>query len=401
MICKPCRAGSRAQNRYENHGRRRNEPECDFSFLARATYGFGERSPHVDMCNADPKTHTHGLALATFFTLLAGCMVSPHSMHAHYGGPPPPADWQEVRLSDSSMRLRMPAQPQLEESSEADFDGTIIRSTVGRYIAGNMILGFSVISADGGFIEDPFEKASSAATSSSGHDQWNVRWEKEYSRDGFLAADRIVDNSAAGATIRFHFVQGRTKIYALFAAYPTSQEAQSQWWVDEFLRAASYAPREALSPHGDGRLSWEDWGYIFPPEREFAVEIPGAPSTIALPDRLSGLDAETHSYGVSDESDGLGFKILVHEFARGVPEEAIARARGVTGAGYDVVSETYVHQRGYPGVDVKLKSATHVLYAQYFVTKGRVYEMLSWSPLQSATEHAAARRRFLHTFRIL
>ncbi len=343
--------------------------------------------------------------VAACAVVLVACVVAPtqqYSTGSSSAQPAPPVgNWQEVRVANDSLRVLMPWQPTIEESSESDFDGTDIHSTIGRLQTGQMLIGFMVLSAQGGFISDPFERARSAATTDSSASNWKIRWEKKSEADGFQTADRIVDNEEAGASIRFHYVEGKTKIYTLFALYPTIQEQTSTQWIETYMEGAKYSPNEALVRVGDGTLDTTAWQSINPPGRDFAGEIPGLPFRATNSERLTNIEAETHIYGVGDADQNFGFQILVHEFEDKIPKDALETARKVTARDFASSAEIYVHQRGYPGLDVTLTSATHTLRAQYFVTSQRIYELVSWSPTANVADHKDAHSRFVGSFRIL
>jgi hypothetical protein len=330
--------------------------------------------------------------------LLASCVAAATGQSQH-AQPASPAHWQDVWVQDGGLRLRMPGQPQTEKTQELDFDGSVIRSTTGRFIGSNMIVGFSVMNADHGFINDPYEKASGAATKDS--NDWTVRWKTESHKNGFRTADRVIDSAQLRASVRLHFVQGKTTIYSLFAAYPTHLESQSEWWVKEFLESASYATQEALFPMGNGTISGDAWEFIYPPEREFAAEIPGQPSSISLGQYLKGHDAQSYSFGVSDANALVGYRILVHEFADRVPKEAIEEARALSAKGIQVTSREYIHQRGFAGIDVVHDAPNYRLQARYFVTQDRLFEVLVWGKQEDLQKNEATRTRFLNSFRIL
>jgi hypothetical protein len=311
--------------------------------------------------------------------------------------------WHQVSPEGTGLTLAMPEPPTLKVEVEPDFDGTPLRSVVGKVLAEHRaVFGFVVVESPGGFVKDPYALSREAAGDGSDAKGDVIRFDRQYRARGFVVTDRIIDMPHKHAVLYLRVHVGKTRAYGTFLAFSASDEPRLRPVVDRYFDSVQLDPRQALSPAGDGRLALERWEIIYPPEAEFAVRMPGAARGLEREDAIGSQDVRVRQYGVQDAEGKAVFEVVVTRFEEAPPSGAVGSAQSVwTAKGYRVERSGPVHVRGYPGVAVRFRSGTESLHIHYYTTRTRLYEVRVRVPEAQEAALAQARQWFFESFRIL
>lgn len=320
------------------------------------------------------------------------------------GGAPPPEQWERHTPSESGFSVAMPGQPWTTEEVSQDFDGTPIRTTVGKLMThGNGMFGFVIIEAPGGFVRDPYAEAREAARGEKSTDDSDevVRVEEKYAANGFLVTDRVVDVPDNEVVLYMRLFVGKTRTYGTFFGMPARSERRLEPMVDAYFRSVRLDPAQAVSPVGSGRLASDRWETIYPPEAGFSARMPGSVRGDDSEDTFAGEDVRIHRYGVRSERGTEAFEVVVTRFADDFPQGAIATARrGWQEQGYTVRTERPSHNRGYAGRSVVLAKGDEVLHVNYYRARKRLFELRVRMPEGRQDALAEVHRTFTESFRI-
>lgn len=344
------------------------------------------------------------MSVALVLVLLGSGCMSAGSGVGHSATIPPPSRWQRISPPGSAFSVAMPGQPEVGTEVEPDFDGTPIHSTVGKLLAADKaVFGYVVIDSPGGFVDDPYAAARDAARGSGQQDEERevVRREKKYEAHGFLITDRIVDMPDEGVVLYMRMYVGKTRAFGAFLAMARQAESTMRPVIDGYFGSVQLDPAQAVTPVGDGRLTPDRWEFIYPPEADFAIRMPGSARGVEGQQQFAGQDVYVRRYGVQNPAGTEVFEVVVTEFDDDLPKGAIAAARrGWTKAGYTVRSESFVQSRGFGGSSVRYENAREAVQVNYYETSSRLYEVRVRMPRGSEAALRQARKWFIDSFRI-
>lgn len=354
--------------------------------------------------------HLPRLALllsASSMLLFGTACYGPHSSRTIALSNPsaPGSGWQEISPQGTGYRVSMPGQPNIETESTHDFDGTEMVMVAGKYeVPNNAIFGFLVMYSENGHAPDPHAQAHSARRGSADEGNEFVRERNDYMHQGFPTQDRVTEIRDDGIVIFSRVSVGRSRIFYTYAMVRVDGEAKFNETIDYYLGSIRLHPSEAVSPAGDGALSVGSWQYVYPPEADFAISMPGSAARVEMelqvPDEEDPL--EVFGYGVQSADRAHRFEVRVVRYGERPGSEQMDYVRGlVVEEGFRLVAERQIEVQGYAGREYVFESDESVIHMRLYSTAVRMYDLRVRVPSAFADRAAASRQSFFDSFRIL
>lgn len=342
-------------------------------------------------------------------TASLGCVVTPRGRRSGQTFVPrvsslPPVDqWVDVSPQGSGLTARFPGAPDISERQRTDFDGATIDLTLGRLTRFPVAyFGFVVIQADGGLVGDLSEtlnelRRDQAQTTGAEH----LRESRSFEHAGYPITEAVIELREMNAVLYLRTYVGRSRLYSVFCAVPAQNEHQGYEAVRTYFESVRLEPGDAPSPSGNGRFDDDGWGYVYPPETDFAASMPGGARGTDGQTTLGDETLPMRTYTIVADGGGR-FEVRVLSFVGRPPAGTIDKARDLFANGaFEVDSETPVHVQGFAGRRVLYHSSDSSAEVRFFVTARRLYEVRVELPDGSSNELQVARDRFLRSFRIL
>lgn len=338
-------------------------------------------------------------------TLLAGLASAACMPAGSYRSPTVTggASWVSVTPPGAGVQLAMPKPPQLEASHGRTSDGGRITTTTGETQTPTVLYRFVVSDFEGGIdgnaIDTLDDLVGEFIDSSS---RAEVRSSGPVDVQGFPGTELVLYHYDEEIVIRSRHWVGKRRAYIFMAATPARDESANRPFIDHYFSSIRFDPADAPAPNGVGTFDPNHWSSIYPPDDDFAVQLPGD-VRMAQQTRTVGDDSvEGRVYFVQRPDSQVSFGVHVLHFDEGPPPTAFAdMERAVTARGFTVRDRRTTHRNGYPGQAVSYVSTRSVAYEVYVVTQHRLYIVSFSAPLSEEASLVELRQRFFRSLRIL
>lgn len=218
-------------------------------------------------------------------------------------------------------------------------------------------------------------------------------------RNGYPGSVIEVRNRDATRRIVVHQYVGRNHAYLFGFGVPAGSVSNYASYERYFFESISLDAADAPSPAGTGRLDFGQWAWVYPPEAEFAAELPGSARREDSTFVYGNETYDTYTYIVRGD-DGISKMsvrmIPIDEDERHddiLQQMATDAARGGTLRLVRPAMRT-----GYGGQALVVDTPTSTRYVLHIVRTDGVYEIIHEMPSANEQTMAEARRRFFGSF---
>lgn len=339
----------------------------------------------------------------------SGCLMS-SPRRGYYrpepsgGGTTPGADvtarWSTFRVADS-IEVALPSSPAWRREQGRADDGATLDTTIAESQLGFPRMAFQVFVTkfEGGISGDLTEKLEMFVDAFiEDAEDMEVRDARSVTTQGYPGVELELVNAETNVITRTRHYVGRQRVYVVVVHYQHASVASS---VSRFFDRLAFAPGDAPVPAGDARLDTNAWVGIFPPEDDFAIDMPGLAQTSTEPFSLGSHTTESRVYRVGAQGAA---RFSVHVTPIGDMEVAglLDKLRDQRLAqGYRVRDARDTQRQGYAGLAVVHESDTEVVYGVFVLTLSRIYEARVTVPRAEEAAIAPHRSRFFQSLRIL
>ncbi len=311
--------------------------------------------------------------------------------------------WVDVVPPGAGMQVSMPKPPQLEASHGRTGDGGRITTTNGRTETPTVLYRFLVSDFEGGLegnavatldelVGDFIEASSGAEIRSSG----------PVDMQGFPGTELVLFRYEEEIVVRVRQWVGRKRTYIFLAATPAQNESENRPFIDHYFSSIRLDPSDAPAPNGDGTLDPARWSSIYPPDDDFAIQMPGNVRMAQQSRTIGGDSVEGRVYYVQRADQKVAFGVHVLHFDDGPPDDAFGdMERSVLERGFTVRERRTTHRNGFPATALTYVSSTTVAYEVYVKTAHRVYVVSCHAPVGEEASLSEPRDRFFRSLRIL
>ena len=313
--------------------------------------------------------------------------------------------WQGFRVGNG-LDVVLPKQPAWTTERGRANDGAVVTSTQAECALPHMGLLFRVyvLQFEGGISGDLTDQLDGIVDGFiEGAEDMEVREAETITTRGFPGVELELYDAENRIVMRTRHYIGRSRAYTVVAARQerggdTTAEQSVDYFFDHLVLDANDAP----VPAGDARVDLVTWTTIFPPDDDFAIQMPGRALTDTRPFTLGTDTSETTVYRVGEVAGPTRFAVNVTPLGQISIEGLLARLRDQRLAeGYRIRDARDSHRQGYAALAVTYESQTSVMYSLYVLTLARIYEAQVVVPLAGEADATAHRARFFQSLRIL
>lgn len=342
-----------------------------------------------------------GAAAVLLVTTLA-CAMGGQS--AGGGGTVPQnGGWIQVAPPEAGFSVQMPVQPAIRSEQRVDADGAPFQTVIATGQTATMLYGVAVFDSTAGLTGDLHVMLDQVSNAFNENIPGRVRHAHTGNHEGFPVREVIVDLSEGVVMVQRHYV-GLRRVYTFVTAYAGATEAQNGPSARYFMESVRLDGQDAPSPNGDGRLATDDgsWRYVYPPEADFAVMMPGTARTTQAHLSLEQESRSANVYSVTSPDGAASVTVIAVDFdGRPPPGVLDQMQQRMEGTGFGVRKTDDVVLQGFAGRELVLDNAESVIHARLYVTNARLYEVRVTTSRDGEAGMADARQRFFDSFRIL
>lgn len=192
---------------------------------------------------------------------------------------------------------------------------------------------------------------------------------------------------------------GRSRAYLFGYAVATDRRQFNAATERHFFSSIQLDARDALSPAGTGRLDYATWSWVYPPEADFAAEMPGAPRREDGSFMYGSETYDTYTYVVRSDDARTTMRVRyipIYASARG--EDVLTRLTSDAAQGGTLRGSGPTMRTGYGGQALVIDTASSVRFVLHILRNDGVFEIVHEMPRSDEQSNVAVRRRFFNSF---